>query len=563
MYLDCVVDVPDIPGKITHQKKKNAVYIDFEYERIYYPERKYTIPKRVTIGKLDPDNPERMVPNENFLKYFPEVELPVEKGTVRRSYTLKVGAFLVLEQIVEAYKLPALLDRYFNSPDLGLFLDLAIYSIICENNASQYYPDYAYNHPLFTENMHIYSDSKISSFLSQMTDEQSMGFLNDWNAARDHREKIYISYDSTNKNCQAGDLELVEFGHPKIDLGCPIFNYAIAYDTSNQVPLFYEEYPGSIVDVSQLQYMLDRAYAYGYRKIGFILDRGYFSRQNIEYMDQYGYDFVMMLKGRARLVNELIMAHRGSFEESWKCRVKAYDVSGITVRHKFYESDRNDRYFHLFHSDEKQTWERSALKAKVERMAALMAPYQGKVMSVPDSYNQYFEVFYDQDGTFLALKEKEAVLERELKLCGYFVIVTSKKMTAEEAITLYKGRDVSEKLFRGSKSYLGNKSLRVHSNESASAKIFIEFVATIIRSRLYILLKAEMVNNDRKANYMTVPAALRELEKIEMTKMGDGNYRLNHAVTATQKAILKAFRLDVADIKNKTNQINERLKGEL
>ena len=151
MYLDCVVDVPDIPGKITHQKKKTAVYIDFEYERIYYPERKYTIPKRVTIGKLDSDNPKRMVPNENFLKYFPEVELPVKKGTVRRSYTLKVGAFLVLQQIVEAYKLPALLDRYFNSPDLGLFLDLAIYSIICENNASQYYPDYAYNHPLFTD----------------------------------------------------------------------------------------------------------------------------------------------------------------------------------------------------------------------------------------------------------------------------------------------------------------------------------------------------------------------------------------------------------------------------
>ena len=192
-------------------------------------------------------------------------------------------------------------------------------------------------------------------------------------------------------------------------------------------------------------------------------------------------------------------------------------------------------------------------------MAALMAPYKGKVMSVPDSYHQYFEVFYDQDGTFLVLKEKEDVIERELKLCGYFVIVTSKKMTAEEAITLYKGRDVSEKLFRGSKSYLGNKSLRVHSNESATAKIFIEFVATIIRSRMYTLLKAEMVNNDRKANYMTVPAAIRELEKIEMTRMGDGKYRLSHAVTATQKAILRAFRLGTEDIKNKANQINERL----
>ncbi len=51
---------------------------------------------------------------------------------------------------------------------------------------------------------------------------------------RNYREKIYISYDSTNKNCQAGDIKMVEFGHPKVDMGEPVFNYAVAYDTHNQ-----------------------------------------------------------------------------------------------------------------------------------------------------------------------------------------------------------------------------------------------------------------------------------------------------------------------------------------
>lgn len=45
----------------------------------------------------------------------------------------------------------------------------------------------------------MYSDTKISDFLESVTDEQRVGFLNEWNAVRDHREKIYISYDSTNK----------------------------------------------------------------------------------------------------------------------------------------------------------------------------------------------------------------------------------------------------------------------------------------------------------------------------------------------------------------------------
>ena len=137
--------------------------------------------------------------------------------------------------------IPELLSEYFNDRDLGLFLDLITYTLICENNAGQYYPDYAYNHPLFTEGMRIYSDATVSDFFGRVTDDQSIGFLNAWNSERDHREKIYISHDSTNKNIQAGDVEIAEFGNAKIDTGKPIFNYSIAYDTHNREPLFYEK----------------------------------------------------------------------------------------------------------------------------------------------------------------------------------------------------------------------------------------------------------------------------------------------------------------------------------
>lgn len=137
--------------------------------------------------------------------------------------------------------------------DSGLFLDLAVYTIITKNNAGQYYPDYAYNHSLFTDKMKMYSDSKVSNFIGSIKKSQSVEFLNKWNEKRDHREKIYISYDSTNKNCQAGDVDFVEIGHAKDDPNKPIFNYSIAYDRNNREPLFYEMYPGSIVDVLELE----------------------------------------------------------------------------------------------------------------------------------------------------------------------------------------------------------------------------------------------------------------------------------------------------------------------
>ena len=52
----------------------------------------------------------------------------------------------------------------------------------------------------------------ISDFLRSIKENQRQDFLDQWNADRCKRERIYISYDSTNKNCQAGDIDIVEFG---------------------------------------------------------------------------------------------------------------------------------------------------------------------------------------------------------------------------------------------------------------------------------------------------------------------------------------------------------------
>lgn len=152
------------------------------------------------------------------------------------------------------------------------------------------------------------------------------------------------------------------------------------------------------------------------------------------------------------------------------------------------------------------------------------------------------------------------VIDSEIQLCVYFILITSERMTAEEALDLYKSRDGSEKLFRGDKSYLGNKSFRVRSSESVANKIFIEFVALIIRNKFYVYLKEQMRKSSKKDNFMTVPAAMKELEKIEMIRQSDGNYRLDHAVTAIQKEILMAFGMNEKNIRELALGINGNLQ---
>lgn len=560
MYLDFLVEVPDEKGKITTKTKGDAVYVNYEVGREYYPDRQYTIPKRVIIGKLSKADKGMMVPNQNFLTYFPEVELPEEKFNSNRSSCLKIGPYIVIQKILEEYKISDLLERQFDDKDTGLFLDLMAYSIVCENNAGQYYPMYAYGHPLFTKGMRIYSDTKVSDFLCGMTGEESIGFLNDWNSSCDHREKIYISYDSTNKNSEAGNIEMVEFGEAKVDVGSPIFNYSIAYDTKNAKPLFYETYLGSIADISQLEFMLGKAKGYGYKNIGFILDRGYFSKGNIRKMDEYGYSFVIMVKGMAKLVNTMVLMNKGRFEEERKYSIRKHHVYGITVKNKLYLDDDKDRYFHIYHSTGKEHGEKEELEEMLERLGKSLRAQYGTDYQLSEAEKEYFDTYYDNHGILTLVKEKDDVIKRALQLCGYFCIVTSDKMTAAEAIDLYYSRDASEKLFRGDKSYLGNKSERTHCTESTEAKIFVEFVALIVRNRIYTKLKEELDRIDEKPNYMTVPAAIRELEKIEMIRGHDQIYRLDHAVTKTQKTILNAFGMDTAYVKQRAQRISEQLK---
>ena len=53
---------------------------------------------------------------------------------------------------------------------------------------------------------------------------------------------------------------------------------------------------------------------------------------------------------------------------------------------------------------------------------------------------------------------------------------------------------------------------------------------------------------------------MKKLDKIEMVRQLDNIYRLDHAVTANQKVILKAFGLDANSIKYFASELSKELK---
>ncbi len=561
MYLNSRVKIPSDKGKISIKSVRGYQYVYYQYDTNYRPERKYNMPKRTTIGKVCKDDPSMMNPNPSYLKFYPDAQLP-EFNDSGRSSCLRVGTWIVIDHLIHHYHLQGYLKDVIGEK-FGLFLDLAAYTIVTENNAAQYYPDYAYDHPLFTRDMKIYSDSSVSTFLHDLTRDESISFLNAWNEHRDHRSKIYISYDSTNKKCQAGNIELVEVGHSKTGQSDTIFNMSIAYDRTNREPLFYEAYSGSITDVTQLTEMIEKAKAFGYKHAGFILDRGYFSEANIRFMDDNGYDFVIMVKGMKKMVSQIVLANKGSFEEVYSCMIHEYGIPGTTIAMPVFRGDSKDRYVHIYFNESKAAQEKAQLLQKIDVMEKYLKKHQGDPIHPDAIFSHYFDLIYyhegQEDEVFQAAAARNDVIEQEMKLCGYFCIITSEKMNAKDALLLYKSRDDSEKLFRGDKSYLGERAERVYTIEPFESKIFIEFVALVIRSGIYTSLLELMKEEGKRMNYMTIPAAVKELEKLEMIRYADGDYHLDHAITKTQKEILKAFGMDERTVREKIKSLSVQL----
>ena len=74
MYFNKPVIIPKAAGKIALAKRGETTYVLYEIGRKYDPNKKYNVPERIGIGVQIPGQPELMLPNENYLTYFPKEE---------------------------------------------------------------------------------------------------------------------------------------------------------------------------------------------------------------------------------------------------------------------------------------------------------------------------------------------------------------------------------------------------------------------------------------------------------------------------------------------------------
>ena len=536
------------PNKTKIQPRNGFNYVYVVVDKKYNPGKKNYTEKRVCIGRMIDD--QYMEINDVFAQYYPDADL-VKSEQVnenKKSKVVKIGATALLKKIFEDLKLDTYIKNTFANGD-GLAIDisntvfnLASYMIINESAAFQYYSHFARNHYVMKSS--VTNDVDISRFIKEeiSNKEVILNFNRTWFENNVNNDNIYLSIDGTNINFEAEGVTLCEMGNAKDDETKPVIGLTYAFNHTNSRPLAYDVYKGSIVDMSHIREFLKKLDDFGLYKVSLILDRGYFSKNNIDVIMKECKGFIMMTKDNSKVIKEKTEEARAIINDV-RYYLPEYEVYGLTLKGKLFKQDLDgeERYFHIYFDEERKVKQKKNLFSEIKELLKQEAKWMNKKYDKEKHNKKTLKYILDEENNIKNIEIDEEYVNEIINDYGYFCIVSSMELTPSDAIRIYRNRDEIEKVYKILKTHLEMDKIRVHSNASVRGKFFIAFIASIIRNELLQKIKTQRIL-DSKNN--TVPAIIQELDDIEAIINSKDNYVLDTSLTSKQRKINTTFNIN-------------------
>ena len=501
-------------ARVFVKNKSNGTTYVYESENYWDREKKQSRSRRVCVGKLDDTG--NFVPSARFSKPVPEsVAVTPKRGPVSAVHTRRLyyGATYLLDQI--GLKLGIIADLKECFPDSYRQILSVVYYLILEDNASMMRFEKwgeTHRHP-YGENI---PSQRSSDLFQSITDEARNKFFMLQGKRRLDRE--YLAYDISTISSYSQCLKQVVYGKNKEHDCLPQLNLALVFGQESNLPFYYRKLSGNIPDVVTLKTLLADLAVLGFSKLSLVLDRGFYSKPNINALFRDHMKFILAASTSLKLIRRELDKAKDELD-SYANYNENHHIYAMTVTSEWdyiqerpYKGDvleeKRRIYIHLYFNAEKAAADRTLLEDKITALRHELLDEK----RVPEHETQYRKYFIEKEtpvrGRSVTVNEDAVRMARTYY--GYFALISNAKMDAITALETYRNRDLVEKAFGNLKERLNLRRTLVSSETSLSGKLFVEFVALIYLS----YIKKQMQDNNLFKDY-TMQQALDKLDVIE------------------------------------------------
>jgi len=480
---------------IIHQTDKRSG-ITYAYESISYwdKEKKQSRARRKLIGRVTEDG--EIVPTDGRGHRRGKANGKSVKSLPGRSF---YGATYLLDAIGEKLGLIKELEYCFGEAYKQI-LSLAYY-LILEADAPLFRFEkwgILHKHP-YDKNI---PSQRSSELFASITEADKNTFLARWGSHK--ADKEFWAYDTTSISSYSEQLRQVQYGYNKENDPLAQLNLAVVFGESSNLPFYYRKLAGNIPDSKTVSHLLADLDQLGFPKVKLVMDRGFYSKENISALYETHRKFIVSAKMSLGFIQKELDAHYEGFR-SYEYYIPDYELYAHTIQtnweytHKRpYKGDTVNKkkriYLHYYYNIEKAADEEKAFdKRLIERRDELL---QGKPVKAHQAFYEKYFIVNKTPKRGISVEVKADAVAKAKRYFGFFVLLSNETMSAAKALEIYRNKDVVEKAFGNLKERLNMRRLLVSSEQSLDGKLFVAFIALIYLS----YIKKQMQTNIGKSD---------------------------------------------------------------
>ena len=512
-----------MPKRVTFKHGSKGTRYVYLTVRAYRNDRGMPTSDEVAIGKVAPDGVS-LIPNQRYHEMF-DTESSVYQ---RPQSSVAFGDAAALSLLAKRLMVTEILNE--SAGHLAASVLLAAIHMATIGNVMCHIDTFC-QESWTPDGLHLDSQ-RTSELFAALGFNERADFLRRWIALR--QEDEYIAYDVTSLSAYSGGVEDAEWGHNRDDEALCQINLGMFLGKKTRLPVYYETYQGSILDKVHLPRMMASAKALGIKKVRFVFDRGFVTKDNLIYVATEHLSLVSALPVSRSDARALISQALPSIRSS----ENLIGTTGLYAGCYPIETDGFKAYAYVFFSPYKAAVEEEIIYAKITNLENELTKLARSTKRIARRYRAYFDVTLSSGA--ISFKRDFAKIDSELARVGYFILITNDpELDSANILAIYREKDAIEKAFSGMKNHLEFKRMRTHSTLTTDGKLFTGFISLILRSCVRQSLSARL-----ETASMSVGTALRELHKLKRITYSDGSV-VHTAVSKTQREILCSLGISI------------------